>query len=1088
MDGIEQRPTDTCLQNFPKLPLWIIEYVWAHKMMELQEVVDPSNWPEVDSQPLSLEDSWRLRVASAQIYSIVKNRDTEHFERVMDFLEATYRLLPRLVAPIKHMKIMFGLKTMVIMRMLREGRGMVDTVLKTSQFFPTKLPQYQGQCRQHEMFLMRKNHLDFKALAQTLAVDKDKLEDYIKNRMEEQYGEHYAQKVEDRLLHYLQELEAALPGDTYIDKILKKESPVTEEEKLLLEVITSDSVNIAATLKKLLHCDVASCRLGSISHSSAHRKNGLESSQLSKSVLCRSSSEAVLESKEAKTPLQPEVFLGGQEADQDVPKDELLLLENVSDVSRHLPTEEDGEVVRRSEEDGSDEEKEELSLRSSEDVQEAPSSPQFCSKHQRWVRSILQECPDECSEELLQANVSSSPPLFQSSSSATSSQDLTPSDIVPCPPDQQHPPSQTSTHLQTAVQVSDQTNPKDKQRSRSPGSASDASQTELLLSSRGTRLPVLLSPVVRLIDIASVGRLYPVFKPCQAPLNRFTVSGNVSSSPPLFQSSSSATSSQDLTPSDIVPCPPDQQHPPSQTSIHLQTAVQVSDQTNPKDEQRSRSPGSASDASQTELLLSSRGTRLPVLLSPVVRLIDIASVGRLYPVFKPCQAPLNRFTMSSNVSSSPPLFQSSSSATSSQDLTPFDIVPCPPDQQHPPSQTSTHLQTAVQVSDQTNPKDEQRSRSPGSASDASQTELLLSSRGTRLPVLLSPVVRLIDIASVGRLYPVFKPCQAPLNRFTVSSNKQTASALSPQVLTSPHRHTLGNNGIPLGTMIDTTIDQPDTVATTPPNTTCKVKTVTLSQDSLTSYQPPTRTSPSELSRKFRRACTTTSHSQALDEVSQNPLPEQFLEAPTILWTSCPALPDFNVSGPPIEDASNSTPQLEILSSVCAANRISLSTESSRQVVPHSSVKPLRRTRNITPFESKTRGHGRRCSTAVSPASNSDCLAVSSETCKIRRAQLKLSLRSQALLLQSKLLQPYVSLNRLSAQECYRVTKPRSSISYVEAVAQASNDDKDEEEDPDSSFDVNTLYSGDSSSSDSEDSFHCDPEYKPRFKKKRLLSE
>lgn len=76
-------------------------------------VLDPSMWPEMDSQPLSLEDSWRLRVASAQAYSIVKNRDIKSFERVMGFLEDTYRLLPRLVAPIKHMKIMFGLKTMV---------------------------------------------------------------------------------------------------------------------------------------------------------------------------------------------------------------------------------------------------------------------------------------------------------------------------------------------------------------------------------------------------------------------------------------------------------------------------------------------------------------------------------------------------------------------------------------------------------------------------------------------------------------------------------------------------------------------------------------------------------------------------------------------------------------------------------------------------------------------------------------------------------------------------------------------------------------------------------------------------------------
>uniref|UniRef100_A0A669CKI7 TERF1-interacting nuclear factor 2 N-terminal domain-containing protein n=2 Tax=Oreochromis TaxID=8139 RepID=A0A669CKI7_ORENI len=60
-----------------------------------------------------IKNSWRLRVVSAQVYSIVKSRDLEHFERVMGFLETMYRLLPRLVPAIKHMKIMFGIKTMV---------------------------------------------------------------------------------------------------------------------------------------------------------------------------------------------------------------------------------------------------------------------------------------------------------------------------------------------------------------------------------------------------------------------------------------------------------------------------------------------------------------------------------------------------------------------------------------------------------------------------------------------------------------------------------------------------------------------------------------------------------------------------------------------------------------------------------------------------------------------------------------------------------------------------------------------------------------------------------------------------------------
>lgn len=76
-------------------------------------VVDSSSWPNLDFQHLSLEDSWRLRVSSAQVYYIMKNRDMENFDRVMDFLEATHNLLPKLLAGIKHMKIMFGLKTMV---------------------------------------------------------------------------------------------------------------------------------------------------------------------------------------------------------------------------------------------------------------------------------------------------------------------------------------------------------------------------------------------------------------------------------------------------------------------------------------------------------------------------------------------------------------------------------------------------------------------------------------------------------------------------------------------------------------------------------------------------------------------------------------------------------------------------------------------------------------------------------------------------------------------------------------------------------------------------------------------------------------
>lgn len=82
-------------------------------------------------------------------------------------------------------------------------------MFKINQFFPSRLTQYQNQCvsqcvhttiaskvlsvnkfyhfffflfhpkSQREIFLMKKNHLDFKNLAQSLAVDKGKLERYV---------------------------------------------------------------------------------------------------------------------------------------------------------------------------------------------------------------------------------------------------------------------------------------------------------------------------------------------------------------------------------------------------------------------------------------------------------------------------------------------------------------------------------------------------------------------------------------------------------------------------------------------------------------------------------------------------------------------------------------------------------------------------------------------------------------------------------------------------------------------------------------------------------------------------------------------
>ncbi|XP_029992431.1 uncharacterized protein LOC115420940 isoform X3 [Sphaeramia orbicularis] len=517
------------LRSFPRLPLWIIEYVWAHRMMDVQQVVDPSSWPDVDSQPLDLNAPWRVRVASARAFWILKNRATRRYEDVMVFMDETHRLLPRLVTPIKHMKIMFGLKTLVVMWMLREGRGLTDVIHKILQFFPNKLPQYEGHCSKREMFLMRKNQLDFKALAQTLTIDKQKLQEYMKSQMEEEYGEPYAQKVEDRLVEYLHELDKALPTDTYIDKILKKDHPVNEEEKLLLDVIGSDSTTIGTTLKRLLHCDAASC--------CSHKPANEAESDLSKLT-------------DSLQPVENKLHLGSQpqvireEQAQLLPKETHLISESRRNVQTQevLETEKDGGRPptlgnEHDEEEGHESDRgEDLGGTSPGPVD----SPQFCSKHQRWVKNILRQCPDECSEELLvQSVVSTSPPLFQSSNSTSSSEDLTPSDL-PFSSHQQHRSPQTSN------------NP--------PTNAQDKPDCEPAQSSSSGHLPLppLWSPVVRLIDITSVRRLHPLLNPNPASPDEASPAGLKAITSPRRQSNpiiSTQTGPERQNPASSSRCP-----------------------------------------------------------------------------------------------------------------------------------------------------------------------------------------------------------------------------------------------------------------------------------------------------------------------------------------------------------------------------------------------------------------------------------------------------------------------------------------------------------------------------------------------------
>ncbi|KAJ3596141.1 hypothetical protein NHX12_002550 [Muraenolepis orangiensis] len=285
-------------------------------------------------QQYTLKEPWRLRVASAQAYSIIKRRDVGRYERMISFLDASYRLLPTLVVTIKHMKILFGLKT----------------------------------------------------------------------------------------------------------GLLQKQRPVSYEDKLLFEIIAQDSP-IAVSLKRLLRQGDKGCLMGAAVDDISRAPPRSETATAPEVVLQDATQEpkATCPHLHEDSPLlfDEECSTGGCEVRCSTPKDGLVKETVEAGMkgdrsyrkkgSVNLLEQAVGDCCHREEESL---EEEQLSQRSSDSERVAAassSSPllQFCSKHQRWVRSILSECSEE---QQTQSKVASAPSHFL----VPSPQDLVPSDLAPC--------------------------------------------------------------------------------------------------------------------------------------------------------------------------------------------------------------------------------------------------------------------------------------------------------------------------------------------------------------------------------------------------------------------------------------------------------------------------------------------------------------------------------------------------------------------------------------------------------------------------------------------------------------------------------
>ncbi|XP_056622332.1 uncharacterized protein LOC130435607 [Triplophysa dalaica] len=423
-----------CSNLIPELPLWIIEYAWSKRMMEVLIVLGPPLWLEGDMCLLTPEEPCRIRVVSAEVWRIVQARDFKHFERVTKFLDVTYMLVPRLVTSIRHMKIVFGLQTLVIMWMLWNDENTAKINDKIESLFPNSLPQYYKCCRRY-LELMQKNVDEFKSFARGLAGDRSMREAYIRDLIEEQYGERYAQKLEERLSHYLEELKKALPHPTHIEQVLTHSPPQGAGEKILKELLAQNNASLSNILKRLLNCALTTHLSLDDSISPSLTSNACEEPREAGvckqhhgtlHVVSRPSQDSTKEDQLSQTSSK-ELFVsqGLWQRSQTVPQESsaevcgdgrvITCTQMSGDHAGCSPSLLEQETVRRGKQTESESEAERNRER----------TEQMCSRHGKKMRSILQECSEELDGETVQAECTptspkSTPPLLTHSQTSAS--------------------------------------------------------------------------------------------------------------------------------------------------------------------------------------------------------------------------------------------------------------------------------------------------------------------------------------------------------------------------------------------------------------------------------------------------------------------------------------------------------------------------------------------------------------------------------------------------------------------------------------------------------------------------------------------
>uniref|UniRef100_A0A6I8SWW0 TERF1 (TRF1)-interacting nuclear factor 2 n=1 Tax=Xenopus tropicalis TaxID=8364 RepID=A0A6I8SWW0_XENTR len=150
-----------------------------------------------------------LAAVTSAVWQVMRRRETQHFGRILEFLESVHEQVPGLLCYKHHAKLSVGLRGKMVLDMVEKSCSLMSILTALNLHFPPRLPdEPNAVLRDHSR--LQRCHSHFRKLVLRMIRDERFRRNYVKTKLHNEYGETFMASLEKLLWEFLYQLQTVL--------------------------------------------------------------------------------------------------------------------------------------------------------------------------------------------------------------------------------------------------------------------------------------------------------------------------------------------------------------------------------------------------------------------------------------------------------------------------------------------------------------------------------------------------------------------------------------------------------------------------------------------------------------------------------------------------------------------------------------------------------------------------------------------------------------------------------------------------------------------------------------------------------------